>query len=238
MTCKFAKIGIIGAMEVEVEYLKTTMKESGDCTSTTHAGLEFFEGTLHGQPVVVVRSGIGMVNSAACTQILIDKFNVDAVINTGVAGSLDAKMDIGDVLIAESAVNHLFDLTNLGYDIGVVPGFATAEFPCDKTLGNALSIAAKQVGLKSFVGRVASGDCFVCSNSDKVRITSTFDAQCCEMEGAAMAQVCANNNVPCAIVRAISDKADGSSSVDYATFEAKAAKDCANLVEYALAELN
>lgn len=238
MTSTFSKIGIIGAMEVEVEYLKSAMKAEGGCNTTRYAGLDFFEGTLRNQAVVVVRCGIGMVNSAACTQILIDRFGVDAVINTGVAGSLDAQMNIGDVLIATAAVNHIMDVTNLGYEIGLTPGYDDAKFHCNKTLREALSKAAEQVGLTSFVGRVASGDRFVCSEDDKTRITSTFGAGCCEMEGAAMAQVCTNNNIPCAIVRAISDKADGSSSVDYPTFEAKAAKDCANLVEYALAALN
>lgn len=233
----YKRIGIIGAMEVEVEMLQEAMQSEGGCSVTKHAGLNFYEGSIKGHSCVVVMCGIGMVNSAACTQALIDIFDVDAIINAGVAGSLDAQMDIGNVLIATSAVNHLFDLTNLGYDMGVVPGFDSPRFPCSKTLREALVSAADEVGLTSFVGRVASGDVFVCSDAEKERIVRTFGAGCCEMEGAAMAQVCANNGVDCAIVRAISDKADGSSSVDYPTFEKQAAADCAKLVECALAKL-
>lgn len=233
----FKRIGIIGAMDVEVDLLKAAMAAEGESEQTHFAGLDFFAGFISGKPAVVVRCGIGMVNAAACTQILIDKFDVDAVINTGVAGSLDAQMNIGDVLIATAAVNHIMDVTNLGYEVGLTPGYDDVKFHCDKTLRETLNAAATEVGLTSFVGRVASGDRFVCSDDEKDRIVSTFGAGCCEMEGAAMAQVCTNNGVPCAIVRAISDKADGSSSVDYPTFEAKAAADCAHLVECALARL-
>lgn len=234
---QFERIGIIGAMEVEVQLLKEAMAAQGNCTISSFARLDFYEGSIGGHHCVVVMCGIGMVNSAACTQALIDKFGVDAIINTGVAGSLDTKMDIGDVLIATSAVNHLFDLTNLGYEAGLVPGFKSPYYPCSKPLQKLLINAADELGLTSFEGCVASGDIFVCSEAEKKRIVGTFDATCCEMEGAAMAQVCANSNIDCAIVRAISDKADGSSCVDYPTFEAKAAADCAKLVERALANL-
>lgn len=230
----FKKIGIIGAMDVEVDQLKAAMREGNELRITSLASMDFCEGTLGETSVVVVRCGVGMVNSAACTQILIDRFDVDAVINTGIAGSLDANIDIADIVVASDSVNHLMDVTNLGYEIGVTPGIDQLAFPANEDLRAAVLEAASNLGATTHVGRVASGDCFVCSDTEKKRITETFGAKCCEMEGAAMAQVCFLNKVPYVIIRAISDKADGSSSMDYPTFEAKAANLCANLTQKTL----
>lgn len=227
----YNKIGIIGAMDVEVDQLKAAMQ---NLRISEVASMTFCEGVLSGANVVVVRCGVGMVNSATCTQILIDHFGVDAVINTGIAGSLDASINIGDIVVATDAVNHIMDVTNLGYEAGVTPGIDTLAFPADKMLRNTILKAAATLGATTHTGRIASGDCFVCSNAEKQRITSAFGARCCEMEGAAMAQVCYLNQVPYIIVRAISDKADGSSSVDYPTFEAQAANLCARLTQKTL----
>ena len=195
-------IGIIGAMDVEVELLKESMAAEG-AIETSHTGqLSFFTGTLSGVPVVVAQCDVGMVNAAAHTQLLIDRFAVRGVVNTGVAGSLDASIDIGDIVVATDAVNHLMDVGN----------------------------AAAELNIQTWEGRVASGDVFVREDVDKNRIADTFDASCCEMEGAAIAQVCWLNRVPFAIVRAISDKADGTDYIDYPTFEAQAARQCAALV--------
>ena len=210
-------IGIIGAMDVEVELLKESMAAEG-AVETSHTGqLSFFTGTLSGVPVVVAQCDVGMVNAAAHTQLLIDRFAVRGVVNTGVAGSLDA-------------VNHLMDVGNLGYAPGQTPGLSTLAFPADETLRRAAVDAAAELGIQTWEGRVASGDVFVREDADKNRIADTFDASCCEMEGAAIAQVCWLNRVPFAIVRAISDKADGTDYIDYPTFEAQAARQCAALV--------
>lgn len=233
-TNTFNLIGIIGAMDIEIELLKQTMEEAGEVRCEHHAGMEFFRGLINKREAVVVRCGIGMVNAAACTQALADHFDVDGIINTGVAGSLDAQLDIGDVLIATGAVNHIMDLVNLGYDIGQTPGYASNVIPCDAQLSSTIDCAATKLAIKHTTGLVASGDRFVRAEDDKERIVSTFGCSCCEMEGAAIAQVCANNKLPCTIVRAISDKADGSSTMDYQEFEAKAAEVCANLVATAL----
>ena len=223
-------IGIIGAMDVEVELLKESMAAEG-AVKTSHTGqLSFFTGTLSGAPVVVAQCDVGMVNATAHTQLIIDRFAVRSVVNTGVAGSLDASIDIGDIVVATDAVNHLMDVGNLGYAPGQTPGLSTLAFPADETLRRAAVDAAAELNIQTWEGRVASGDVFVRENADKNRIADTFDASCCEMEGAAIAQVCWLNRVPFAIVRAISDKADGTDYIDYPTFEAQAARQCASLV--------
>lgn len=222
-------VGIIGAMEVEVQLLSQKMSEEGPVDSCMVAGMNFESGTLNSKPVIVVRSGIGMVNAALCAQILIDRFSVCSIVNTGVAGSLDASIDIGDIVVATDSVNHVMDVQNLGYEPGQNPDFNIVAFPASDTMADAALQAAQELNLTARRGRIASGDRFVREDSDKERIVDLFDASCCEMEGAAIAQACFLSKIPYLILRAISDKADGSASVDYPTFEAKAASDCAHL---------
>ncbi|WP_165052997.1 MULTISPECIES: 5'-methylthioadenosine/adenosylhomocysteine nucleosidase [unclassified Adlercreutzia] len=222
------KVGVIGAMDVEVEALRDALD---DVRVTTCANRDFFEGVIGSTPAVVVQCSVGMVNAAVCAQVLIGRFGVTHVVNTGVAGSLDAAIDIGDVVVATDAVNHLMDVCNLGYAPGQTPGLDALAFPCDVRLRERLANAVRatcRVGVHE--GRVASGDRFVRDAAEKARIRTTFGAACCEMEGAAIAQACWLGGVPCGIVRAISDKADGSDAVDYPVFEARAAADCAAIV--------
>ena len=223
------KIGIIGAMEVEVEILKKNMSLK---RTVKKASMEFFEGTIEGTDVVVVRSGIAKVNAGICVQILVDLFDVTHVINTGVAGSLDAKINIGDIVLSTDACYHDVDATVFGYKKGEVPQLGTASFVADEKLREvakkAIKTAAADIGV--FEGRVCSGDQFISSKEIKENIKKDFDGMCTEMEGAAIAQGCFLNNIPFLIIRAISDKADGSDIVDYPVFEEKAAKDCAALV--------
>ena len=223
-------IGIIGAMDVEVDLLKENMAAEGALETDTIGRLAFYKGTLSGTPVIVAQCDVGMVNAAAHTQLMIDHFSVRGVVNTGVAGSLDASIDIGDIVVATDAVNHVMDVGNLGYAPGQTPGISTLAFPADEALRRAAEAAAAELGIQTWEGRVASGDVFVREDADKERIADEFDASCCEMEGAAIAQVCWLNDVPFAIVRAISDKADGTDYIDYPTFEAQAARQCAALV--------
>ncbi len=231
-----AKIGIIGAMEVEVAHLKGSLDQA---TSRVIAGMEFIEGTLSGMPVVVVFCSVGKVNAGICVQILVDCFTITHVINTGVAGSLDAAIDIGDLVVSTDAVYHDMDVCNLGYKPGQVPGFQNVAFAANEHLRNVVKQAAVQAvsDVRVFDGRIASGDQFVRTNNEKHRIASTFAARCCEMEGAAIAHACFLNNVPFVIVRAISDKADGSNAEQYPVFEEKAAHHCAALVQQAVALL-
>ena len=227
------KIGIIGAMEIEVSYLKERL---ANAQVETVAGMEFAQGTFDGVPVVVVFCSVGKVNAGVCVQILIDRFGVTHIINTGVAGSLDARINIGDLVVSTDAVHHDMDVANLGYDLGQVPGMDTLSFPTDAALCQVIKDAAQKVApeIQVFEGRIASGDQFIRTDAEKQRIIQQFGALCTEMEGAAIAHVCYLNQVPCVIARAISDKADGSDAEAYDEFEAKAAHRCALITEYAI----
>ncbi|MBR1861261.1 MAG: 5'-methylthioadenosine/adenosylhomocysteine nucleosidase [Lachnospiraceae bacterium] len=225
-----SRIGIIGAMELEVETLKKEMKVT---RRVKKAGMEFNEGELNGAQVVVVRSGVGKVNAALCVQVLVDIFEVTHIINTGVAGSLNAKLDIGDILISKTALHHDVDATNFGYPIGEVPQLGIKEFPADeKMIELAKETCAKVLPeLHTLVGRVVSGDQFIAEKAVKERLINVFQGDCCEMEGASIAHGAYLNDVPFVILRAISDKADDSAQMDYPTFEKAAAEHCAKLVK-------
>ena len=218
-----AKIGIIGAMELEVDALKAAMEVKN---TVTRAGMEFKEGTLNGADVVVVRSGIGKVNAGICAQILADVFSVDAIINTGIAGSLNKNINIGDIVLSTDVVQHDMDATGFGYRKGQIPQMPVFFFNADDNLRRLAAEVCKEVNpdIQVFEGRIASGDQFVCDQDVKNRIVSEFSAYATEMEGAAIGQAAYLNEIPFLVVRAISDKADGSAQMDYSEFE-KAAVD-------------
>ena len=215
------KFGIIGAMEEEVAQLKEKMT---NITITRKAGMEFFDGILQGKKATVVRSGIGKVNAGCCTQILADLFSVDCVINTGIAGSLDAAIDIGDIVLCTDAVQHDMDAVAFGYDPGVIPRMPVSFFAADENLRRTAKAVCERVNpeIKVHEGRVATGDQFIADKAKKDFIVTNFAAKCTEMEGAAIAQAAYNNNLPFLIIRAISDKADNSAQMDYPTFEKQA----------------
>ena len=222
-------IGIIGAMEEEVAVLKQEM----DIEETVdYASMQFCKGTLCGKDVVIVRSGIGKVNAAICAQILADKFNVDVLINTGIAGSLDAAIDIGDMVISTDLVEHDMDATIFGDPLGQVPRMDTFSFPAEASLIEKAVAANEEVNpdIKTFTGRIVSGDQFVSSAEVKEKLVKNFRAKCTEMEGAAIAHAAYLNKVSCVIIRAISDKADNSATMDYPTFEKKAIEHSVRLV--------
>lgn len=219
------KLGIIGAMDVEVATLKERME---NVTTCTRAGSEYFAGTLEGLPAVVVQCGIGKVNAALCAQILCDCYGVTHIVNTGIAGSLCADLDIGDLVISQDAIHHDFDLHFWGRPIGQVPGMDVIAFPADEFLVRAAYSAAEEINCgHTKIGRVASGDQFICAKEQKEKIIADTGALCAEMEGAAIAHAAYRNGVPFVIIRAISDKADDSAEMDYPTFEAIAAQRCA-----------
>ena len=221
------KLGIIGAMEQEIETLLEHM-ENKICSH--RAGSVFYEGKLSGLDVVVVQSGIGKVNAALCTQILCDCFAVTHIVNTGIAGSLCAELDIGDLVISQDAMYHDFDCCAFGYPVGKVPGTDVVAFPADDTMIGMAYGAAESVNPgHTKVGRVASGDQFVASPERKDMIIRDTQALCTEMEGAAIAQTAYRNGIPFVILRAISDKADNSAEMDYPTFEKIAAHRCAKV---------
>lgn len=223
------KIGIIGAMEEEIQQIKVCMDH---VTIYQKAGMEFYEGSWNGKNVVVVRSGIGKVNAAVCTQILIDNYEVEAVINTGIAGSLKNEINIGDVVLSTDVLHHDMDATNFGYDYGVVPRMEESTFKGDEELLEKARQASKKVDDKVgvFAGRIVSGDQFIADKAKKDWIVEQFDGYCTEMEGAAIGHTAYLNQVPFLVIRAISDKADDSASMDYTEFEAKAIKHAVGLL--------
>lgn len=222
------RIGIIGAMKDEVEALKSAMTQ---VTLKEKASMVFHEGMLEGKKVVVVQSGIGKVNAAICTQILIDDFQVDGVINTGIAGSLKNEINIGDIVISTDVVQHDVDAVNFGYPKGQIPQMSVFSFEADKTLAE---LAVKVCGevnpdIQVYQGRINSGDQFISDRQVKNSIIENFGGYCVEMEGAAIGQCAYLNQVPFLIIRAISDKADDSATMDYPTFEQQAIAHSVNL---------
>jgi adenosylhomocysteine nucleosidase len=221
------KLGIIGAMDVEVATLKEKME---NISVSTHAGSDYYEGCLEGCPAVVVQCGVGKINAAICAQILINLYNVTHIVNTGIAGSLCVDLDIGDLVISRDAIHHDFDLRFWNRPIGQVPGMDVIAFPADEALVDAAFAAAEAENPgHTKLGRVASGDQFICSKEQKDTIIANTDAICAEMEGASIAHTAYRNGIPFVIIRAISDKADDSAEMDYPTFERIAAHRCANV---------
>lgn len=221
-------IGIIGAMEVEVSMLKEKME---NVTITSRASMEFYEGILAGKRAVVVRSGIGKVNAAICTQILVDVYGVEAVINTGIAGSLNKDINIGDIVVSTDVLHHDVNAVGFGYPKGQIPQMDEFSFPADERLRSLAVKVCREVNpeIQVFEGRIVSGDQFISDKEVKDAIIGEFGGFAVEMEGAAIGQAAYLNHVPFLVIRAISDKADGSAQMDYQTFEAAAVRHSVNL---------
>ena len=222
-------LGIIGAMEIEVNRIKEQME---NVSVTDKAGMSFFEGKWNGNDVVVVRSGIGKVNAAVCAQILADTFHADAIINTGIAGSLKNEINIGDIVLSTDAIQHDMDAQGFGYAPGVIPQMEVSDFQADEKLIELAKKCCAEVcpDIQVFTGRVVSGDQFISDKKKKEWLSSQFEGLCAEMEGAAIAQAAYLNHVPFLIIRAISDKADDSATMDYPEFEAMAAENSVKLL--------
>lgn len=227
------KIGVIGAMELEVEELKGKMVIR---RRVEKASMEFLEGKLNNTEVVIVRSGIGKVNAAICAQILCDCFKVTHIINTGVAGSLKNEINIGDIVVSTDALHHDVDVRVFGYPLGEVPQMGCLAFPADDHLAQLAMSCCKEVNpeIAVYKGRIVSGDQFISDKQVKEGIVSNFQGFCVEMEGASIAHAAYLNHVPFVIIRAISDKADDSAKMDYPSFEKAAAAHSAKLVEHML----
>ena len=221
------KLGIIGAMDVEVAMLKERMT---DRKTEKRGRIEFCIGRLEGLDVVVAQCGVGKINAAVCAQTMCDRYEVTHLVNTGIAGSLDNELDIADVVISRDAMYHDVDATHFGYPYGQVPGLDVVAFPADEKLMELAYAASEKTNPgHTKYGRIATGDMFVSRNEAKRLIIEHTGANCTEMEGAAIAQVAYQNGVPFVIIRAISDKADDSAEMDYPTFERIAAEHCASI---------
>ena len=211
--------GIIGAMTEELELLLEELQERQD----EWAGpFELHQGVLENKQVLLAQCGIGKVNAAALTQLLISQ-GVERLIFTGVAGALEPSLKVGDIVVSTDCVQHDVDATSFNYELGRVPGEAFA-WGADKTLRRVALEAARAIGgVKVLEGRILSGDQFIASPEKGAWLRETFGGACTEMEGAAVAQVCAKWEVPFVIVRSMSDSADESAEVDFPAFVALAA---------------
>ena len=208
-------VGIIGAMSDEVSNIIALLESHNE---EVYSGITFHTGRLYDKDVVVAQCGIGKVFSAVCTEIMILKYQPSLIINTGVGGALASGLNTSDIVFADRLCQHDMDTSAIGDPVGLVSGINKIYFDTDKRAVSILSEYAKAHGINYMVGTVASGDKFIAAKEDKKRITDTFGAVACEMEGASVAQVAYINNTPFAVVRAISDSADGDASMDYPTF--------------------
>ena len=214
-------IGIIAAMDVEMKSLRSYMENT---ETEVISGIRFVRGTLEGKDVVTAVCGIGKVFAALCAQTMILHYQPRCIINTGVAGTLTDALTIGSIAVSSAVVQHDMDTSPLGDPVGLISGINKVELPADRLLTGQLSACAKVMGIKTATGVIASGDQFVASAERKAFIAERFKAIACEMEGAAVGQVCYVNKVPFCVLRAISDSADGSSHMDYPTFVQMAAE--------------
>lgn len=209
-------IGIIGAMNEETEKLINNMTV---LRKMNKAQMNFNMGILDNKEVVVVTCGIGKINAAICTQVLIDDFHVDYIINVGIAGGLKEDIYPGDIVIGDSLVHHDVDATFFEYKLGQIPRLDTFDFKCDSKLLNIAKETAKNItDTKVYIGRIASGDQFIGTKEKLTWINKEFDAYACEMEGASIAHVCYLNHIPFIVIRSISDNAINGTHSDYKTF--------------------
>lgn len=226
-------IGIIGAMGVEVKQLKERLQNP---EKEIISGIDFVSGKLGGKEVVLAACGIGKVAAAVCAQTMIIKFSPELIINSGVAGTLTKELKVGDIAIADFAVQHDMDTSPIGDPIGLISGLNIIKIPCSTAAVKLFIESIERSGaVNSLIGTVASGDQFISSAERKEFIVRNFGAIACEMECAAIAQVCYMNKVEFGAVRAISDSADDDSHVDFPKFVASAAKKAAEVAEYFVA---
>ncbi|MFI3166564.1 MAG: 5'-methylthioadenosine/adenosylhomocysteine nucleosidase [Bacillota bacterium] len=218
------KIGVIGALPVEIELLKSKMTIE---KTVTVANRTFYCGVIGNVEVVLTQSGIGKVNSASCAQVLCSVFGVDTLINTGISGALDSCVDVCDMVVSKDLAYHDFnaDFVRIGLE-------NFEAFQADpKMVEIAKSVCEKNKGdAKVFVGRIATGDEFVATRDRKNEIFANTNALCVEMEGAAIAHVAVMNNVPFVVLRCVSDNADDNAELTYEQFEPIAANKCANIL--------
>jgi len=224
-------IGIIGAMDIEVEFIKSKV-----CNSVIEviSGISFYSGEIEGKKAVVATCGIGKVNAAICAQIMIIKYNIKMLINFGVAGALSPNVKIGDVVIGNKTVQYDMDLSGLGSPKGHIPGIDVINFISSKKIVDKSIIASNEANLniKVHLGTIATGDKFLNDDNIKHKIATEFNAIACDMETASMAHVCFVNNIEFGVIRAISDNAGNDSDIDFENFLKLAMENIAKLFDY------
>ncbi|MCR4718483.1 MAG: 5'-methylthioadenosine/adenosylhomocysteine nucleosidase [Firmicutes bacterium] len=221
-------IGIIGAMDIEVESLKRLLQ---DVRKEKISNIEYFSGKIGETETVIAKCGIGKVFAAICAQTMIMRFKPDVIVNIGVAGGLSQTLHIGDIVIADSVAQHDMDTTALGDERGLLSEIGLVKIPADTGVLNSLEDACRYSGINYEIGTIASGDEFVSSANKKQFIKDAFSAKACEMEGAAIGQVCFVNKVPFGVLRAISDGANDGANMDFPEFAAMAAENSAKVIE-------
>ena len=220
-------IGIICAMDIEAQRLKDSVE---DARTERLGRLEFVSGRIGGAEVVIGMAGVGKVNAAMCTEAMILRYAPRLIINSGVAGSLSPRLDIGDIAVGTGVVQHDFDTTAVGDPPAYFNVLNGDTFPCDEEAVQSILVVAKEIGLNAIPAKIASGDQFISDGETKARLVRMFDVQACEMEAGAIAHVCYGNDVPCAIIRSISDSTDGEHQVEFYKFLPVAADNSARLV--------
>ncbi|MGN1345660.1 MAG: 5'-methylthioadenosine/adenosylhomocysteine nucleosidase [Eubacteriales bacterium] len=221
------KLGIIAAMNIEAELIEAEMT---DTVRETCGSIEYCLGKLGNTDVVLAVCGIGKVFAAICAQTMIVKYAPDAILNTGVGGTLTRELSVGDVAVSSAVVQHDMDTSALGDPVGLISGINKVKLPADEALSEKISEIVCGMGIRAVRGTIATGDQFIGAQEDKDRIVKNFGAIACEMEGGAIGQVCYVNQVPFAVIRAISDDADAGACEDYPTFAKMAAKNSARAV--------
>lgn len=227
-------IGIIGAMASEVEYIKQRLT---DTDTTTISGIAFVTGNFGRLRCVVAVCGIGKVFAAICAQTMILSYHPDFMVNIGVGGSLTQGLEIGDIAIATTVVQHDMDTSPLGDPVGLISGINIIHFPCAAEYTDAFADAAGQVGVHWKKGTIASGDCFVGDSSKKQTIAERFDAIVCEMEGGSIGHVCYVNGIDFCVLRAVSDNGDENANQDYPAALALASGNALKVLEAFLTRL-
>lgn len=231
----YGKLGVIGAMKEEIELFHEHMEQVRE---STKAGITFYEGVFHGKSIVLCKSGVGKVNAAVTTQILIDTYGVEAVIFTGVAGAVDPSLNVGDIVVSTECLQHDMDVTALGFPRGTIPYEATSVFAADEGLRSAAAGASRELFGAVKEGRVLSGDQFIASQETVQLLHEELQGACVEMEGAAVAQACSMNGIPFVIIRSMSDKADGSAHVNFAEFTVQASENSYRIVDQIIKRLS
>ena len=222
-------IGLIGAMDEEISLLLEGML---DKVTFTKCGIQYHKGSFAGKSVVVCKSGVGKVNAAVTTQILIDTFKAEEVLFTGVAGALHPELNIGDIVISSECMQHDMDVTPLGFPRGIIPYQEVSSFPADANLITLAEQACREQKVHHLTGKVLSGDQFIANRETVIMLSEQLEGVCAEMEGAAVAQVCYMNHIPFVIIRSMSDKADGSAYVNFREFTVEASKRSHAILEH------